>query len=388
MLMTTRPLIFTLLVVLLASCRNEALTSFDGEAVTMHYATLLKMTEGDGCVVAEIRNPWSKDTTAVLHRYVLVEDKDNQGKATDNQGASSQDNLPEGEVIHLPLKNIVVYTSVHASLITQLGGYDAIRGVCDSKYMYLQRLQQDIRQGKVIDCGEGSNPDLEKVIDLNPRAILLSPFENSGSYGRLGKLGIPIIECADYMENSALGRAEWMRFYGVLIGHRDEADSLFSEIEHDYNATKDMVKNASNRPTVVMEKKMGDAWYVPGNNSTVGGLLADAGADYIFCDEKVAGSIPMDPEKVFDRAQQADLWLIKYNQAVDLTYSQLADEWGNYKRMKPFMEKNIYSCNLSQVPFYEETPFHPNLLLKDYVKILHPDVLKDHSLRYYKKVKE
>jgi iron complex transport system substrate-binding protein len=90
---------------------------------------------------------------------------------------------------------------------------------------------------------------------------------------------------------------------------------------------------------------------------------------------------------VFDRAQQADIWMFKYNQAVDITSDQLAAEWGNYSKMKAFKQGNVYQCNLSLVPYYEETPFHPNILLKDYVKIFHPEVLKDYQLRYYKKLR-
>lgn len=333
-------------------------------------------------MVADVWNPWKedgskkeKDDKVLLHRYVLVP---SDGEVPEN--------LPQGELIRTPLKKSVVYTSVHTSLFDELGNYDAIKGVCDKEYMYLDKIRKDVAEGKITDCGLGTNPDIERIIELNPDAILLSPFENAGTYGKLGKLGIPIIECADYMENSALGRAEWVRFYGMLIGKEKEADSLFNAVEADYNATKALVKNAKNRPTAITEKKYGSTWYVAGALSTVGGLLSDAGADYVFYDEKVSGSVPMAPEVVFDRAQQADIWMFKYNQAVDITSDQLAAEWGNYSKMKAFKQGNVYQCNLSLVPYYEETPFHPNILLKDYVKIFHPEVLKDYQLRYYKRL--
>ncbi len=374
--------IFLIIAVLsaLVSCKGGGTASFSEENIELSYAKLIEIRQGDGYVVADVWNPWKedgskkeKDDKVLLHRYVLVP-----------SDGEMPENLPQGELIRTPLKKSVVYTSVHTSLFDELGNYDAIKGVCDKEYMYLDKISRDVANGKIIDCGLGTSPDLEKIIDLNPDAILLSPFENAGSYGKLGKLGIPIIECADYMENSALGRAEWMRFYGMLIGKEKEADSLFLAVETDYNATKALVKDAKHKPTVVTEKKYGSTWYVAGANSTVGGLLRDAGANYVFNDEPTSGSVPYSPEVVFDRAQQADIWMFKYNQAVDITSEQLSMEWGNYSKMKAFRNGNVYHCNLSLVPFYEETPFHPNVLLKDYVKIFHPEVLKDYQLRYYK----
>ena len=376
--------IFLIIAVLsaLASCTGGGTASFSEENIELSYAKLIEIRQGDGYVVTDVWNPWKedgskkeKDDKVLLHRYVLVP-----------SNGEMPENLPQGELIRTPLRKSVVYTSVHTSLFDELGNYDAIKGVCDKEYMYLDKIRKDVAEGKITDCGLGTNPDIERIIELNPDAILLSPFENAGTYGKLGKLGIPIIECADYMENSALGRAEWVRFYGMLIGKEKEADSLFNAVEADYNATKALVKNAKNRPTAITEKKYGSTWYVAGALSTVGGLLSDAGADYVFYDEKVSGSVPMAPEVVFDRAQQADIWMFKYNQAVDITSDQLAAEWGNYSKMKAFKQGNVYQCNLSLVPYYEETPFHPNILLKDYVKIFHPEVLKDYQLRYYKRL--
>lgn len=377
----------------LAACKGGGTAAFNEEEIELRYAKLLTLKQGDGYVAAEVRDPWDdpsptlpKGGSRLLHRYILVP-RDAE-VPTQFSESSPLGGVRGGAIIRTPIDRAVVYTSVHTSLFDELGGYDAIKGVCDLEYIYLDKVHRDVKRGRIVDCGLGINPDLEKIIDLNPDAILLSPFENAGSYGKLGKLGIPIIECADYMENSALGRAEWMIFYGMLIGKEQEARSLFQAVEADYNATKALVGDVKNRPTVVTEKKYGSTWYVAGAESTVGGLLRDAGADYIFKDEKTSGSVPMSPEVVFDRAQQADIWMFKYNQAIDITSQQLASEWDGYSKMKAFRNANggVYHCNLSLVPFYEETPFHPNLLLKDYVKILHPDVLKDYELRYYKRL--
>ena len=370
-------LCLTTVLLLLVSCKGGGTaTVLEGAAsIEMKHASLLTLQQGDGFVLAQIKNPW--DTTAILHRYVLVP-----------KGQDVPEHLPQGEVIRTPLAHALFYTSVHVSLIDELGAYDAIGGVCDQQYMYLERVRKDIESGKIADCGMSQTPDIERIMDLAPDAILLSPFESSGTYGKLGSIGIPIIECADYMETGALGRAEWMRFYGLLVGKADVADSLFATIESEYQRLKDMVKDVRHKPTVVCEKKFGSSWHVAGANSTIGKLVSDAGGDYIFSDEPAVGSVPYDPEVVFDRAQDADIWLLKYRQEVPLTYAQLAQEWSTYAEMKAFKTRNVYGCNLYKVAYYEETPFHPDVLLREYIKVFHPDVLKDEPCLYFKKLKE
>ena len=362
-------------ILLLCSCNANRTSAdvADGTVVEMKYADLLTLTECDGYIYAQVRNPW--DSVGVLHSYVLVE-----------KGDDLPADLPEGDVIRIPLSNSVVYTSVHNSLLDEIGAYSAIRGVCDLKYIDIQKLQDDVKAGRIVDLGESTSPDIEAIIDLSPDAILLSPFQNSGSYGRLGKLGIPIVECADYMETSALGRAEWMRFYGLLYGKADVADSLFNVVSSEYNDLKALAAKAETTPTVITDFKFGASWYVPGGNSTVGRLLADAASDYIFKDRPESGSVPLDPEVVFDAAIDAEFWVAKYSQTTDKTYEEIAQDYGSYSRMAAFRNRNIYACNTALVPFYEETPFHPNRLLKDYVKIFHPDLLPDYQLRYFKKI--
>lgn len=362
-------------ILLLCSCNANRTSAdvADGTVVEMKYADLLTLTECDGYIYAQVRNPW--DSVGVLHSYVLVE-----------KGDDLPADLPEGDVIRIPLSNSVVYTSVHNSLLDEIGAYSAIRGVCDLKYIDIQKLQDDVKAGRIVDLGESTSPDIEAIIDLSPDAILLSPFQNSGSYGRLGKLGIPIVECADYMETSALGRAEWMRFYGLLYGKADAADSLFNVVSSEYNDLKVLAAKAETTPTVITDFKFGASWYVPGGNSTVGRLLADAASDYIFKDRPESGSVPLDPEVVFDAAIDAEFWVAKYSQTTDKTYEEIAQDYGSYSRMAAFRNRNIYACNTALVPFYEETPFHPNRLLKDYVKIFHPDLLPDYQLRYFKKI--
>ena len=359
------------------SCSNRTGQSAlqQGDTLTLRYAENLTLVNYPGYMTATLRNPW--DTLKTLHTYILVP-----------KSAPLPSELPAGTVVRTPLSKAVIYSSVHCGLLHELGAGTAIGGVCDLKYIKLPALHKAVEQGHVADCGEGMNPDIEQIIDLHPDAILLSPFENSGGYGRVEKLNIPIIECADYMETSPLGRAEWMRFYGRLFGTAPQADSLFARVDSSYNRLKLRAALSSVRLSVVCELKNGSSWYVPGGRSTTGRLLADACSDYAFADDRHSGSVPLSFETVFEKAGDADVWLIKYNRPHDMTYADLQADFVGYTGFKAFKERRVYGCNTGKAAFYEETPFHPDRLLADLIQILHPETSNSDGLRYYQKLEE
>ena len=300
-------------VLFLSSCGGRSKTASalaNGDTIPLRYAENLTLVSYPGYTLATLRNPW--DTLHTLHTYILVP-KDRELPA----------HLPAGTVVRTPLSKSVIYSSVHCGLMDNLGVFGSIGGVCDLKYIKLPAVHEACRRGAIADCGDGMNPDMERIIDLHPDAILLSPFENSGGYGRIEKLDIPIIECADYMETSALGRAEWMRFYGLLFGVAPQADNLFAEVDSCYQRLKMRAQLSSTSFSVVSELKSGSAWYVPGGRSTIGRLFQDACGRYAFADDTHSGSVPLAFETVFDKAGDADVWLVKYNRDRDMSYADL-----------------------------------------------------------------
>lgn len=346
-----------------------------GDTLDLRHAENLTLVEYPDYAVATLRNPW--DTLQTLHTYVLVPaDK------------PLPDSLPAGSVVRTPLARSLVYSSVHCGLLADLGVQGAIGGVCDLRYIHLPQVLERHRKGEIVDCGNGMNPDIERVIQLHPDAILLSPFQDSNGYGRIGRLGIPIVECADYLETSALGRAEWMRFYGRLFGVAGRADSLFAAVEERYQQLKARAARSSVSLSVFGDLKYGSVWYVPGGRSPMGQLYADACGRYVFADQPTSGSVPMTFEAVLDKAREADVWLIKYNREQDLTYESLKDEYAGYAEFKAFGRRGIYGCNTARVNFYEETPFHPDYLLSDLIQILHPGLGSSEGLRYFCRLEE
>lgn len=341
---------------------------------TIRYARGFTVHHFDDYTAVEVRDPW--DSTRLLQRYLLVD-----------RSQPVPGGLPKGTVVQIPVQKIVVYTSVHAGVIDQLGETGRIIGVCEPRYMDTPAIQEGLKGGRIADLGEATSPNVEKMIDIGAELVIASPFQNSG-YGPVEKLGIPIIEGADYMESQPLGRTEWICFYGLLFGKEKEADSIFRKTEKSYLDLKKLITADMPRPTVISEKKYGSSWFMPAGESYIANLYKDAGADYVFKDLPGAGSTPLAFETVLDRAIHVDMWLIKYNQAKDMTYSDLRTEYTPYENFDAFKNRRIYSCNTGIVPYYEEFPLHPDYLLKDLIWVFHPELLPDYQPRYYHKMEE
>ncbi len=361
---------------LLASCAggdNHASAS-QGQPIEMRHARYLSMAEHEGYTIATMRNPW--DSTRILQTYVLVPDS-----------IDTHDSLPDGVVVRVPLRNSLVYTNVHARLVDDLGAADAIGGVCDAAYITVPSLVQGLANGSVADCGTPMNPNIERIIMLRPDAILLSAFENSNDHNKVASTGIPIIDCADYMEVSPLARAEWMRFFGRLYGKGTEADSMFADIERRYMTVKNGIADYEERPTVLFDRIYNGMWSVPGANSTTGILLDDAAGTNLFADYKQSGSVNLAPEQVLYRAGSCDVWLIRTYGNEMTSLASIAADNPMYKRVGALVKGNVYVCNTQATNYFADCAFKPHLMLAEIARLLHNPESSADSLRYYQKVK-
>lgn len=409
---------------LMAACQGGKTAAADAEAgdtLEMKYAKLLTIVKhGDGeessdaaegidyqYAEAIIANPWKAGT--MLHRYILIP----KGEEGDKTVAMLARRRSTGarcttDTVRTPVERSAVFIAPHCQLMYELGCQQAIRGVCDLDYINIPDVKKRAAAGNaaarnfIVDCGSSMAPDIERIIALKPEAILLSPFENSGGYGKLDKLHIPIIEAADYMESSPLGRAEWMKFYGMLFGNEEgrgkseegksngisgscepKADSLFAKIEKEYLKLKAEAAGYPKGLSILTERKTGNVWYVPGGQSTIGILLKDANARYIFEDDQHSGSLAMSPEQILAKGKQVDVWAFKYFGGAPLSQAQLLQEYDGYKALAAFNRGNIYQVDTSTVPYFELTSFHPELLLREFIILAHGEWFG--KLRFYKK---
>ena len=391
---------------LMAACQGGKTAAADAEAgdtLEMKYAKLLTIVKhGDveetsdaaegidyQYTEAIIANPWKAGT--MLHRYILIP----KGKEGDKTVAMLARRRSTGarcttDTVRTPLESNLVFTAPHCQLLTELGCQNAITGVCDKDYINIpdikSRAQADAKVAHpIMDCGSSMQPDIERIIALHPEALLISPFENSGGYGKLDKLRIPVIETADYMETSPLGRAEWIKLYGLLLGS-SKADSLFSAIEKEYLQLKAEAAKLPLGLSILTERKTGNVWYVPGGKSTMGILLRDAHARYIFADDTHSGSLSMSPEQIIAKGNQVDVWAFKYFGGNALTKQDLLAEYQGYQALKAFQTGTVYETDTSCEPYFELTSFHPEILLREFIILSHPEAGdKFGKLRFYKK---
>ena len=435
--------LLTLLV--LTACQGGKTTAGEaeeGDTLKMKYAKLLtivkhgekgtvsldKDAEGTEYQYAEVNvaNPWKAGT--LLHRYILIP-KGEEGDETVTRLALQRTSGMgcTTDTVRTPVERSAVFIAPHCQLMYELGCQQAIRGVCDLNYINIPDVRKRAAssgnasaQNSIVDCCSSMAPDIERIIALKPEAILVSPFENSGGYGKLDKLHIPLIEAADYMESSPLGRAEWMKFYGMLFGKDKNisttvagkasttvagkasttvagkaseatlpascelrADSLFAQIEKEYLKLKAEAGKLPKGLSILTERKTGNVWYVPGGQSTIGILLKDANARYIFSDDKHSGSLPMSPEQILAKGSQVDVWAFKYFGGAPLSQVQLLQEYDGYKALAAFNRGNIYQVDTSTMPYFELTSFHPELLLREFIILAHGE--RFGKLRFYKK---
>jgi len=383
--------LFAFLIIIIGvftSCNHSQtrLEASGGDTVRFEYARHLKIVKYQGYSIATLTDPWKQGK--ILHTYALVP----KGKAGDEVcKAFSSDNNQEVTIVRTPITRSVVFTTVHCALLYDLKAESAIKGVCDLQYISIPDVQQRAKlpvsdAHHVADCGNSMSSNVEKIIDLKPEAIMVSPFENSGGYGKLDKLHIPLIEMADYMEESSLGRAEWMKFYGMLFGREKAADSLFNEVKSNYERLMQKAQTAKQTRSVFTERMMGNVWYVPGGRSVIGGLLQDARARYVFANDTHSGSVALSFESVLDRAGKADIWLFKYNEHPS-TLQELLKENAGYGEFKAVKTHQVFACDCTHRPYYEEVSFHPDRLLSDVIQIVHPDIAGFAPMHYYQRLK-
>lgn len=349
-----------------------------GDTVRMEYARHITIVKHDGYTTAELSNPWRKD--GVLHRYVLVSRKDSARMA-------SKVSAMDGTVVYTPVGRGVMFSAPHCYLMGEIGAADAVSGVCDLNYINLPYLHKAVSEGRVADCGNGMSPSVERIVSVSPDALFVTPFEGV-NYGQLANIGVPLVECADYMETSALGRAEWMKFYGMLVGREHEADSLFAVVKRNYADYSNKAMKSALRPRVITERVVGGVWYCPGGESSMGQLLCDAGVDYVFADDKHSGSLSLSPEKVIEKAATADWWLFVNSGAGNLDRNGLLTEYEGYKMIKAYREGHVLECVPSiSNPYFEQISFRPDFLLADFISWFHPELHVLPSAHYYKLMK-
>ncbi len=377
--MKLKPLFILFIPIFIYACSGADKEKTDGD-VSFSTASLsspqiaggFRVTENGHVNRVELFNPWDSAFPA-QKLYLLPKGRDDF-------------EVPDGEVIEVPAKRIVCMSASQLSYLDALDEIDAVVGVSDADYFVSQDFRDLISNGKVSEIGIGEQFKLEELINLSPDLILVSP-QKGQNFQPLINAGLTVVPFGEYLEPHPLGRAEWIKFTGLLTGKEELSIQMFDSIAKQYNQLKQMASTVSNRPTVLTGKQYGGFWNLSGGRSYEAQFLSDAGADYLWSDDLSTGGIMLDFETVYERGMQADYWRFLVYSESEYSYQDLSEEDARYTDFDAFKQKKVIICNTLKKPFFEKGFLEPQIILADYIHIFHPELLPDHENVYYEFIK-
>jgi iron complex transport system substrate-binding protein len=327
--------------------------------------------------VITVLNPW-RDADAQF-RYVLVQ-----------CGTPPPDDVGDALVIEVPVKSIVTMSTTHLPHLSELGLLDRLVGVDSFLYINNPEVRKKIGAGELVEIGGGGQVNVEQAIDLQPDLIMTYGVGNPefDAHPKLLEAGLKVVLNSEYMENSPLGRAEWIKFTAAFFNREAEATRVYERISSRYKEMAAKARNVANKPTVFTGTLFQGTWFVSGGKSYAAQLLADAGAAYLWADDTSTGSLPLSFEEVFERARDADFWL---NPGMWTSLADGTAEDERFAQFTAFQKGNVFNNNRRMNEsggndYFESGLTNPDIVLADLIKIFHPELLPNHELYFYQKL--
>jgi iron complex transport system substrate-binding protein len=342
----------------------------------IEYATSLKLYKHVGYSIIKVSNPWpeaNKDYT-----YILKE-----------RNGIIPDSLKKYISIQVPIQSIVVTSTTNIPFLEMLGVEKLLKGFPNTNYISSKKTRQLIDKGLVKDVGQNEKLNVEQLIDLNPNLIVTFGLDNNNpTIDNLEKSGLKVMIQADWMEQTPLGKAEWIKVYGALFGKEKEAKLLFENIVKNYTDALELVATQKANASVLYGSIYQDNWYVARGNSWVAKFIKDAKANYLWSDVTGTGSLSLSFENILEKGKKADFWIAT---GAAKTLAEFEKSNVHYTQFDALKSKNIYTFEGKVGPtggtiYYELAPSRPDLILKDYIKIFHPELLPNYSFTFAQKL--
>ena len=374
-------LFIALLFLFFISCKEQK----DDKILTNHskYSTSIKYAKGfdiayrDGYKVITVKNIWPGSEKEF--RYALVK----KGHPLE---------MPESfdEIITIPINEIVVTSTTHIPSLEMLEVDTTLVGFPSLDYISSQQTRIRINQGLIKELGKNEDLNTESLLDLNPDVIVGFAIDNHDkTLKTIKKTGIPLVYNGDWTESSPLAKAEWIKFFAAFYDKDTLANRLFSNIENEYLNAKKIAFNAKSKPTVLSGAMYKDIWYLPQGKSWAAQFIADANGDYLWKETKGTGSHSLSLESVLEKAEHAEIWIgpSYYTNLVQLKKAHTV-----YQYFDSFKNKKVYSFTnkvgeTGGLIYFELAPNRPDIVLKDIIKILHPELLPNHKFYFFDQLK-
>ncbi|MGC4041634.1 MAG: ABC transporter substrate-binding protein [Flavobacterium sp.] len=371
----------TLLVLLLffISCKTETKPEkTDSHENTVRYAKGFSIQNYDGYSIVTVKNPWPK--AEKTYTYILKE-----------KNGIVPDSLKQNLIVAVPVKSIVVTSTTHIPSLEMLDRVNSLVGFPHCDYISSEKVRARIDAGKVKELGNNQDLNTEVLLDLQPNVIIGYGIDNKNpTLDNLQKSGLKVMLNGDWNEETALGKAEWIKFFGALYGKQPLAEKIFSKIEKDYLKTLEIAKLSKTTPTVLVGDMFEDRWYLPKGTSWGSQLIKQANGNYLWQETSGTGSLSLSFETVFEKAKNADLWITSGQFS---SLKEMTDMNPHYAKFDAFAKDNVYTFSRKQgktggILYYELAPNRPDLVLKDLVKILHPELLQGYHPFFFEKLKQ
>ncbi|MBD3723426.1 MAG: ABC transporter substrate-binding protein [Flavobacteriaceae bacterium] len=342
------------------------------------------ITDAEGISIAKYSN-----FSIVTIKNIFPEAVENYSYVLHKKGVQIPDSLKKLTSIEVPVKKIIVTSTTHIPSIEMLNMENSIIAFPNTNYISSEKTRQLINSGKIREIGNNQSLNTEVILDLQPDVMVgFSVDGDMKTYKNLERLGQKIILNSDWTEKTPLGKAEWIKFFGALYDKDVEAEKIYSQIKNDYNQAKQLATNSKTLPTIMAGSIYEDQWFLPQGDSWAAYFLNEAHSNYLWKDSKGTGSLSLSFESVLDKAKDADFWI---GPGQFTSIEEILNSNPNYSHFKAVREKNVYSFSSKKgvtggVIYYELAPNRPDLVLKDLIKILHPEVLPNYELYFFEKL--
>ena len=362
----------------LVECKNESKPNVIISAKNeVRYAKGFSIQNYDGYSVVKVKNPWPKATKT--YTYILKE-----------KNGIVPDSLKQNLIIPVPIKTIVVTSTTHIPSLELLDEVNTLIGFPHCDYISSEKVRARIDTGNIKELGNNQDLNTEVLLDMQPNVIIGYGIDNKNpTLDNLQKSGLKVMLNGDWNEENALGKAEWIKFFGALYGKQKQATALFTKIEKDFLKTIKIAKMAKTTPSILAGDMFEDRWYLPRGTSWGSLLLKQANGNYLWQETSGTGSLSLSFETVFEKAKNADVWITsgQFSSLKEMTNSN-----PHYAEFNAFKNKNVYSFSGKKgktggILYYELAPNRPDLVLKDLVKILHPELLQSYEPFFFEKLK-
>jgi iron complex transport system substrate-binding protein len=342
----------------------------------LRYAKAFKVEYHDNYKVLTLLKPWRDAETTFT--YILVQ-----------RGTPVPTNIGDAQVIEIPVQSAAALATTHLAYLNTLGDLDTLVAIGNAQYVNTPGVVERLENGRINAVGNGPDVNIESLLELNPEMITTLALGSSSKddYQQLMQKGFKVVIFSDFMEESPLGRAEWIKFMALFYNQEAQAEQIFAGIEERYLKMQTLAASVSDRPNVLLGFEINGKWNMPGGKSYQAAYVKDAGGNYLWSDDITSGRIPLSFEAVLEKGVEADFW---FDQSVGWLSDQdvLAADT-RYDSFRAFQQQQVYNNNARLNPtggndYNESGLMNPDVILADLISILHPDLLPEHELVYYR----